>query len=52
VVKAKAKAAKRVSSMEFWTNDSDINNIGVPRGLLGSIKERRWNLIGHTLEYE
>jgi len=42
----------RISWMEFRTNDSVLNEIGQPRGLLKSIKERRWRLIGHTLRHE
>lgn len=40
------KRLLRVSWTEFYTNDSDLNEINEPRDLLGSIKEIRWRLIG------
>jgi len=42
----------RVSWTEFRINDSVLNETGEPRGLLESIKERRWGLIGHTLRHD
>ena len=42
----------RVSWTEFRTNDSVLNGISEPRGLLRSIKESRWRIIGHTLRHE
>jgi hypothetical protein len=42
----------RVGWTEFLTNDSVLSEIGEPGGLLRSIKERRWKLIGFTLRHE
>lgn len=46
--KISRKLRNVVLAGHFKTNDSALNEIGESRGLLKSIKERRWKLIGHT----
>jgi len=46
------KRMLKVDWTEFRTNDSVLNEISEPRGLLRSIEERRWKIIGHTLRHE
>ncbi|KAL4083943.1 hypothetical protein QTP88_029259 [Uroleucon formosanum] len=42
----------RVSWVERRTNENVLNEINETRKILSTIKERRWNMIGHVLRHE